>query len=183
MVKKITLSVMILFLLYSVVSIVLWYFNPMGSADSLWTHSYYQAMLKDSSNWKILFSNIFFALIPLSYLVFKKDKKVLPFMWLIFFALSLYSIVSMSIKWDFLGWWLIMVFINTFIIFFVMCYFMIGMLSFGTWLKSKFLKIETKTIFDIFMNLGIWLSVFLILNYILVVTSLFFSIISWIMFL
>lgn len=145
-------------------------------------HSYYIGMLNWWTNWQLLIWWLVFACIPLLYLIIKQKQTILWFafsllLWIFSFWLT-YIWIKDSILWS---WW-IMWLINCLLLVFLLFYFFLWSLSFWVFIKEKLFKLKDKDIYDYFISFWVWIVSFLLVNYVLVLTNLFFSWISWILF-
>lgn len=147
-------------------------------------HTYYYDMLS-LSNFKLVIWAVVYALIVLSYMLFANKKTIVWFLGFLFWWLFLFALTMINIKdSEWIIWsWLIMLLLNIAILFVFWIYFIVGLLWVWTYIKSKLLKLQDTNILDIFINFGIWLALFNILNYVLIMTNTFYSFISWIIFL
>ena len=73
--------------------------------------------------------------------------------------------------------------INALFIFGLSVYFIFGMQALGEWIKSKFIKLETDSIFQVVLSWGIGLIAFILVNYVAILVGLMYSLVSWILFL
>lgn len=182
MTKRLFLIIVILFLC------VFWFLEIipayLSSHHVSWDESlsYYSDFFKNFDNRKLFFAVIFSSLIPIFYMIIAKNKKIYLLLIYLLIGLVSYSLFYIWIKASIVWAWFIMTLLNTTFVFLLMLYFILWVFSLWSFLKLKILKKDDKSIFDIFISFGIWLSVFLLLNYILIACSVFYSIISWIIF-
>ena len=71
---------------------------------------------------------------------------------------------------------------NDLFLFALAMFMLVGLTTAGMWIKERFLRLPTEKIFDVIMNLGIGMSAFLVVNYLLILGNVFYSVISWILF-
>ncbi len=168
MLKKTFLIISFLLLLY--LWITVW-------DTYLWTHTYYLEMIWNSNNWTIALSWLFLSLIPWLYFVYAKKKKISTFLWLFFLWLILFWFVFTSVKWG--VWWWLKLTINSFILFGIWTAMFILLTWIWDVIKNKVLWLESDDIYDVLISLWLWLSVFLLLNYILINLQIFYPVVSW----
>ena len=144
-------------------------------------HPYYDQMLASNQNWKVVIRWLVFALIPAWYLFYAKKKTFWWVIWSLFIWLYLFTLTYINIKASVYGW-AVKLFINDLFLFGLAMYMLAAFTTLGIWIKERFLKLSTEKIFDVIMNLGIWLAVFLLINYILILTNTFFTVVSWLLF-
>ncbi len=184
MTKRIFLIIVIVFLcIFGLAEIIPSYLvnhHTNGSSDAI---SYYTEFAKNRDNRKLIFAALIFSLIPVLYMIFAKTKKIFILLLNILVWLVLYSLTYIWVKESIVGAGFITTIINTTFIFAMMTFFMAGLLSVGSFVKQRIWNnAKDNTIFDIFMNFGIWISVFLLLTYILIACSIFYPILSWFIF-
>lgn len=61
-------------------------------------------------------------------------------------------------------------------------YTLTAFVTLGNYIKERWLSLPTKSIFGVIMSMGLGLIAFLLINYVLIVTTLYYSIISWLLF-
>lgn len=194
--KKASL-IWLIFLIVSIFLVLVFWIDIFSSYMS--NHSYYVEMLLKNQSydsgiqkffvslWTILWAilpALIIALIPVLYLVFSKKPKFW-ITWLLF-ALALmifnYSFIQDKsegvTQW---GW----IFILLSILFFsiIITFFVVGVTALGTLIKEKILWLLDRSIFDLLVNFSLGMSVYLLMYYILIATWLFYSPISWVVFL
>ena len=145
-------------------------------------HAYYEKMLSNWTHVKIVLVGIIFSLLPVSYIVFAKKKKFFTLLACLFWWLFLFMVTYINIKADLYGWWL-KVFLHTLFLLGLAIYTLVGLTTLWARAKRRFLNIETNSIFDVLLNLWLWLGILLLIVYFLVIGNLLYGIISWILFL
>ena len=154
----------VIFLLTIWLNIIYWYFM---------THTYYFDMLSLSTIFLI-----FYSLVPVLYLTFAKK---ISYKWLllsIFIWLFIFLTSFISSRWWF--WWNFMyLLLNIFIMLFFIISFFIWLFFLWNIFKEKVMKIITKNIFDIFISLWIWLSIFLLLILLIKSFNILYPLLSW----
>lgn len=151
----------------------------------MWWHKYYLTMLSNWQNIFIVLSCLLSSLIPVSYLVFVKNKKVVPFLSSLFFWHIVFWSLFVIIKWA-LVWWLsaIMTYsLNTIVLYFFYFAFLWWVLMLWTMIRKLLFKSEIDNIQDLIIAFGLWLVIFLFTNSILIIFKLFYPIITWSIFL
>lgn len=146
-------------------------------------HTYYWGtatevgMIGSGQNWKILIWSIVFAALPITYLLFAKKKTLKGFSISLFSGLFLYSVASSAVKDALIGPGFLIMLFKYIILFAVICYFVTGLISTGTWIRHKIFGAHHRSIEQIFLNIGLGLMAFCLINYVLIVLHLFYGII------
>ena len=141
------------------------------------THSYYATMMADAKNWNIVLSGLLFSLLPASYLVYARKIRIKTLLLLFFLWLILFGFVFTTTKW-WVGWFLMLT-INSWILFGLAVAMFVMLTSVGDVIKRKVFGLETASLLDILMSMWVWLSVFLLFNYILISLGVFYPVVSW----
>jgi len=167
----------VVFLILLIWVIFLGFFNIF---PNYWSqHPYYVWMLVSFDNWKILITNFVISLI-FSLVIFVFRKKIITLLVSAFLSLLIFGWFYISYKWGFLwGKWGFMWLINLILMYSLILVFLWGLLTLWDFLKSRVLKLDTKDIFGVIVNLGLWLSTFLIINYLLILLNLVYTFLSW----
>lgn len=147
-------------------------------------HTYYRGtadavgMMGTLANWKILWWSFFFACIPLGYLLFFKKKSLTGFSIAVALGLFLYSVAQAVVKEAVLGPGFLLMLFKYVMLFGLIAYFLTGLLATGSWIRKKLFKAAHGwNVEQIFLNIGLGLIAFCLLNSLLVVLHLFYGIV------
>ncbi len=143
------------------------------------THTYYDKLLGNSKNISIMISWLLFSLIPWLYALFAKKKSLKGILLSFFIGLWLFGIAFTTSKgWV---WWSLKLLVNSSFLYGLGIFLFVGLTALWDSLKSTFLKLKTETIFDVLLSLWFWLSIFLLINYILISFHIFYPLVTrWI---
>lgn len=154
----------------------------------LGNHTYYRGtatdvgMMGSGANRKVLIWSIVLALIPISYLLFMKKKTVKGFSIALFVGLFLYSVAAAAVKNAILGPGFLIMLFKYAILFIIIAYFIVGLLSTGTRIRKKLFGSHARTIEHVFLNIGLGLIAFCLVSMILILFHLFYGIIIALLF-
>ncbi|MFA5748226.1 MAG: hypothetical protein WC872_03900 [Candidatus Absconditabacterales bacterium] len=154
--------------------------------EFLANHTYYNQMLNSGVNWKLFVWAIVSSLIPIYYILKSKKFSLKTFMIRILPAgLLLFGVAHTIIKESIVGGsaGFIIFCINNLILYFLGMYFVLGVLSLGTWISNKILKFKEIRRQEMFINFGIGIGCLLLGIYILMMVRLFYPLLTWIIFL
>lgn len=144
-------------------------------------HTYYYTMLADGNNWSIVLWFLILSLLPVWVLLWSKKQSLSTLSWSIVGALIISWFVHTTVKW-----WLVwsagsFIFLfNMIVLLWISIIFFGGVYTIWHKIYTYLTKSEISNRSDILLSLGLWLWIFLFLNYILVITQLFYPIIAWI---
>ena len=142
-------------------------------------HTYYYDMMSGWSNWQLIIGFSLIALLPL-WVLFQKRVFTLK-------ALGISTILMIIIWWFFhvvmkwgLVWttWFVMFLINIILLLTIITIFLWGLYVWGAWVYKRYVKHTITSWADMMLAIGIGLWIFLLLNYILIFTQLFFPILA-----
>lgn len=140
-------------------------------------------MLNAWVNWKILVSAIVSSMIPIFYILKTKKFSIKKFSIWLLIGVLLFSVLHVSFKDQILWWGFVILLINTLLIFALWAYFIVWILSLGTWISDKILKFKETRWQEMFLNFGMWIWIVVLLVYILASFSILYPILTWIIFL
>ena len=145
-------------------------------------HKYYYNMLSNISNINLVISSFVISLIITFVLFYKKNIKY--FILSLFFGLIIWWWIWIWSKSPWLLWsgFLIWIF-NVFVIFLIVILFIISISTIWRWIKIKLFWIKENNLFGVITWFGLWLVLFLIINYLLILFNFYYSIVNWIIFL
>ncbi len=149
-------------------------------------HTYYQTMLASRANWKLVIWGIVAVCIPIAYIIRSKVFSVKKFfVYIIPITLVVFTISFTMIKDSIVGWsaGLIILILNTLIIYFLGMYFILGLLAFGTRISKKYIKFKETRRQEMLINFWIWLGIFLLIIYVFTMVHLIRGVVIWILFL
>ena len=148
-------------------------------------HPYYYEMLKSGLVWKVMVNNILISFLTALFLYFvfnsSVNRKIIRFVGTLYLMLFVFWVLYIKFKWEIIGSWLFMWFINSLLMFVIIIIFITFLLLIWTWIKERFLKLPTVDIFWVVTNFWIGLSVFLLLNYLLILLNILHPLISWVL--
>lgn len=158
-------------------------------------HQYYETILWNWSNLLLVFWGLVWAAIPTIYLIFASswtprsnpNRTYISNPTLRWFFIStligliFYGVCLVSMRWGLYGLWLILLARNTFMLFGLWVFQTLLFLSLGDTVKQLCIPDESRSRQRVWVTLAIWISVQLLLLYVLVVTNLLFPIVSWIL--
>jgi len=148
-------------------------------------HTYYNQMLANWANWKMFVWALISAWIAIYYITSTKKFslkrliiRILP-IWLLIFAIA-HTIIKESIVW----WttWFLILCLNNLLLYALWIYFIVWISSLWTRISNKRIKFKQTRRQEMILNFWIWLSIFLLLIYILSMVCGLFWIVSWIIF-
>lgn len=151
-------------------------------------HTYYRGtatdvgMLGSASNRKVFIWSLVLSAIPVSYLLFFKKKTIKGFSIALFIGLFLYSVAEAVIKNNILGPGFLLMLFKYVILVGIIAYFVIGLLATGTWIRRKIFGSHDRNIEQIFLNIGLGLIAFCLINYVLILLHLVYGIIIAVLF-
>jgi len=146
-------------------------------------HTYYKGMLTNSKHWKMIIGALVSVFIPIMYLLWHKKFSLKRFLISLFGWLFLFSLIHVSIKDNIMWtWWFLMLMINTLLLFWLAAYFVVGLLSLGSWLSSRFVKFTRHRWQEMILSFGLWLGVFLFVIRYVIMLNIFFSWLIWLVF-
>lgn len=149
----------------------------------LLNHTYYRGtadavgMMGTGANRKVLIWSLVFACVPLGYLLFMKKKSLKRFSICVFIGLFLYSVAQAAVKESIVGPGFLLLLFKYAVIFGIIAYFLVGLLAAGTWIRKKLFSTHDWNIEQIFLNIGLGLIAFCLLNTVLVLVHAFYGII------
>lgn len=149
-------------------------------------HTYYQTMFASWINWKIVIWSIVAVCIPIVYIIRSKVFSVKKFfVYVIPATLILHTIAFTMIKDSIIGWsaGLIILVLNTLILYFLGGYILLGLTAFGTRISQRYIKFKETRRQEMLINFWIWLGIFLLIIYVFSMVHLLRGIIIWIIFL
>ncbi len=139
------------------------------------------AMVSSPSNWKILFAWIVFSLLPAFYIVYARKKSWKVIVGSLFLWLCLFWFSFTLTKGGLWSWFFVLIF-NFLILFGLGVYMLVALTQVGDMVKEKLFDLKTEGMFDVILSLWVWLSVFLVINYILILLWIFHPIMTrWMM--
>lgn len=145
------------------------------------THQYYITLLGQAKNIKILVWWLLVSLIPALYIVFWRKQRLLHIVSVIIWSLALYGAIFVSLK-DSVAWWWALLYMLTSILVASFALYIFTWFTFLWWYVKKYvLALETKTVFDLCLNFGLGLCVFLLVNYVFILLNIFYPFISWLL--
>ncbi|HMT00724.1 MAG TPA: hypothetical protein PKC14_00200 [Candidatus Absconditabacterales bacterium] len=166
-----------IFLGISLVFLVLFGFETFSAFMA--NHTYYNTMFADGTNWSTLLMVLVAAFIPTSYLLFSKKIRLDYFALAIYSGILLFGLSWIAIKDQLIGSGLIMFALNSFFIFALGVVFLIGVLSLGSFVLQKVLKLTRVTFETGLLSLGLGIVLFMLVVYFLLLTQLFYPLVSW----
>lgn len=125
----------------------------------LLNHTYYRGtstdvgMIGNGTNRKILIWSLVFSFVPVAYLLFFKQKTLKGFLISLFSGLFLYSVAAALIKDALIGPAFLIMLFKYVILFAIIGYFILGLVSAGTRIRHKLFGTHHWTIEQIFLNL------------------------------
>lgn len=108
-------------------------------------HTYYQTMLASWGNRKLVIRSIIAVCIPIAYLIRAKAFSLKRFfIYIVPLTLMVYTTAFTIIKDSIIGGsaGLIILMINTLILYFLGMYFIVGITALGTWISKKYIKFK-----------------------------------------
>ena len=147
-------------------------------------HTYYYTMFASWENWKILIRGIVALMIPLGYILRNKKTsfKKLILSWLPIW-LVVFWVAHTAIKESILGSsWFLMLAINILFLYFLGIYTIIGLTSIWHLINKHIIRLPQQRLQELLLNFWIWLWSFLLLIKILISFSIFYGILTWIIF-
>lgn len=148
-------------------------------------HTYYQGMIANRTNRKLVIMAIVSVAIPLIYIVRGKVFSVKKFfVYIMPFALLFFTTAFVMIKDSIIGWstgWIILM-INTLLIYFLGMYAILGLTAFWTWISKKFIQFKEIRRQEMVINFWIGLGIFLLLIYVFAMANMLRGVLIWIMF-
>lgn len=148
-------------------------------------HTYYQGMIANRTNRKLVIMAIVSVAIPLIYIVRGKVFSVKKFfVYIMPFALLFFTTAFVMIKDSIIGWstWWIILMINTLLIYFLGMYAILGLTAFWTWISKKFIQFKEIRRQEMVINFWIGLGIFLLLIYVFAMANMLRGVLIWIMF-
>lgn len=100
-------------------------------------------------------------------------------------ALIVETIATTMVKDNIIGWsaGLLILIINTLIIYFLGMYFVLGLTAFGTWISKKYIKFKETRRQEMLLNFWMGLGIFLLIVYVFSMVHLLRGVVIWILFL
>ena len=141
-------------------------------------HTYYFDMLDTTKNRGIVFWMLVCACIPVGTILrsWRFSLKYVSIATVI--ALLLSWLIHSSYKWGSVWWWWIIQMFYTIILITFIWLMLVGIYTVGAWFYERFLSKKIATRYDVLFVTGIGLCLFLLLNYILVLSHLFYPIVA-----
>lgn len=145
-------------------------------------HTYYNGMLKNRTNRKLIIRAIISAIIPVFYIIKNKSFSIKKLIMYILIWLLLFSLIHVNVKWPIIaGWWIMLLF-NTILLFALGIYFILGLASIGNLITHRWIKFKENLLKEILIKFGIGLWIFLLLINVLSLLGIMYSAISWLIF-
>ncbi len=152
--------------------------------EYLRNHQYYNWMIHSSKNWWLIIWSIVSAIIPILYLIYKKNITLKWFIISILTWTLIFWIAHVKLKWaTFSSIWLIKLLFNNIFIFLLWLYFLLWTLSFWDFVSKKLIKFKNEWISELFINFWIWLWILLIILRFFIQLDIFHSTLVWTIFL
>lgn len=143
-------------------------------------------MLASRANRKLILRTIVSVLIPIVYIIKAKSFDVKKFfVYIIPLALVVDSIAMILVKDSIIGGsaGLLILILNTLIIYFLGMYMIVGLAAFGTRISKKIIKFKETRWQEMLINFGLGLGIFLLIIYLFAMVHLIRGIVIWILFL
>jgi len=153
--------------------------------EYLANHQYYFSMFKGGWNISLVIRSLIWSLIPLSYVFFSKKFKLKYFISWLFLWLMFFSLIHVDVKagTNILNSGRARLVKNTFFLFGLGAYFTVWVTALGTLISEKVLKLKESRRQEMLISFGLWLWWLLMLVRYLIQAQVFFSILTWILFL
>lgn len=144
-------------------------------------HQYYLDMLTTGQHWQLIIGLLLISLVPLHTFFIKKEFSLKSLMRTSIITFLGGSFIYMMTKLDFqVSMVRTVIFsINTLIFLALIGVMIVGLYTLGTWMYTHVFKQNIDTWSDILLAFGLGLGGFLLINYLLITTQLFFRPIAW----
>lgn len=145
-------------------------------------HKYYYNMLSNISNINLTISSFMISLVIAFILFWKRNLQaflISLFLWLIIWW---WIWISTKSPWLLGSGFLVWIF-NVIVIFGIILLFLSSIVTIGRWLKIKLFGIKENNLFGVITWFGLGLSLFILINYFLILFNLYYPIVNWVVFL
>lgn len=145
-------------------------------------HDYYGTMLLSGSNISLVIGSILFAAIPVLTLIYSKKVSIKKIIMLVWLALWMFGLFHLSKFWGTVGSWGLIYLVNISILFWLGIYLVLWLQALWGRLSRLIFKFKEFNLNQLLINFGLWLVVFMLINWILIGLWLFYPIVAWLIF-
>lgn len=152
-------------------------------------HRYYYSMLSNNVNLSITVIVLILSILPLVFLIACKKINIFKFLGAIFVSWFLASLLLIFVKnsaagidplIDKGGWFLL--FFNLAFLFVLAIIFVGSLIGLGNFKRKKIFNKPAEGVFDLILNLALWLIIFLIVEYVIVLLNIAYPLVNWLLF-